>query len=93
MIYLFKVYFVLGKSERTDTDKNRERRKKKQKQRKHIQEKEKKEKMISKMRPGLGNPYSKEKAKKMLEKVTKEKNIDKVSFVIFVRLITCRFFF
>lgn len=80
---------LVGKSERTDTDKKRERRKKKAKQRHHANEKRKVEEKIDKIRPGLGNKYSKEKAKKMLEQVTKHKNVDKVSnyyfsFILFI---------
>ncbi|KAF2903017.1 hypothetical protein ILUMI_03186 [Ignelater luminosus] len=69
---------IIGKSERTGTDKKRERRKKKQKQREHAKEKEKREKAIQKVNPGLGNKYSKEKARKMLERVSKDKNVDKM---------------
>lgn len=61
------------------TDKKRERRKKKQKQRAHLKEKQKRENVINKLNPGLGNKYSKEKARKMLQKVTRESNTEKAS--------------
>ncbi|XP_022913796.2 U3 small nucleolar ribonucleoprotein protein MPP10 [Onthophagus taurus] len=69
---------IIGKNERSDTDKNRERRKKKRKQQVHALRKEKKEALINKLNPGLGNKYSKEKAKKQLEKIVKDKNVDKM---------------
>lgn len=65
---------VIGRAERTDTDKKRERRQKKRKQQVHAAEKEKKEKL----RPTLAGKYSKESAAKLLDKVTKERNVDKV---------------
>ncbi|XP_017778909.1 PREDICTED: U3 small nucleolar ribonucleoprotein protein MPP10 [Nicrophorus vespilloides] len=67
---------AIGKSERTETDKNRERRNKKLKQKHHAILNEKKAAAVNKL--GLGNKYSKEKAKKMLEQVTKHNNVDKM---------------
>lgn len=72
---------VIGRAERTDTDKKRERRQKKRKQQVHAAEKEKKEKL----RPTLANKYSKESAAKLLDKVTKERNVDKVGLEINVK--------
>ncbi|GJQ66594.1 hypothetical protein Trydic_g4570 [Trypoxylus dichotomus] len=69
---------IIGKSERSDTDKKRERRKKKKKQQVHVKEKKRKENAINRINPGLGNKYSKEKAQKQLEKIIKNKNIDKM---------------
>ncbi|KRT86003.1 hypothetical protein AMK59_2115 [Oryctes borbonicus] len=69
---------IIGKSERSDTDKNRERRKKKKKQQVHANEKRKRENTINKVNPGMGNKYSKERAQKQLEKVVKNKNVDKM---------------
>ncbi|KAJ8934519.1 hypothetical protein NQ314_013302 [Rhamnusium bicolor] len=69
---------VIGKSERTTADKNRERRKKKLKQRAHLKEKQKREVLVNKLNPGLGNKYSKEKARKLLQQVTKERNVEKM---------------
>lgn len=69
---------LMSKDERTTTDKLRQRRQKKLKQRLREKEKLKKEKLLSKMPLGLGNKYSKEKAKKMLEKLSKESNVDKM---------------
>lgn len=67
---------VIGENERTITDKNRERRKKKRKQREHTKAKSKNVGIIT--QPGLGNKYSKQKVKKMLDQVSKEKNVDKM---------------
>ncbi|KAG8235803.1 hypothetical protein J437_LFUL014741, partial [Ladona fulva] len=67
---------VIGKGERTETDKKRERRQKKSRQRERRVARERREKIVEKLNPGLGNKYSKEKAIKMLEKVTQEKNVD-----------------
>ncbi|CAH0550638.1 unnamed protein product [Brassicogethes aeneus] len=67
---------VLGKTEKTDTDKNRERRKKKQKQKYHAQEKDKKENEKSKNNPQF--KLSKEKNKKLLDKITKNTNTKKM---------------
>ncbi|KAI4468992.1 u3 small nucleolar ribonucleoprotein mpp10 [Holotrichia oblita] len=69
---------IIGKNERSDADKNRERRKKKRKQKIHANERIKRENTINKFNPGLGNKYSKEKARKELEKVVKDKNVDKM---------------
>lgn len=74
--------FCLGKSERIDSDKNRERRKKKMKQKIHAKAKQRKEDLIDRLNPGLGNKYSKEKAKKLLEKVVSDKNVDKVISIL-----------
>lgn len=63
---------IIGKSERTETDKKRERRKKKAMQREHAVLKEKKNAL------GINNKHSKEKAKKLLDDVTKSRNVDKM---------------
>lgn len=64
---------VIGRGERTDTDKRRERRQKKAKQKKHAIEKEKKD------QDALQNgKFSKKKAKNLLDKVTKDRNVEKV---------------
>lgn len=68
----------IGKTERTTTDKKRERRKKITRQRSKRKEKEKQEKLVDKLQPGLGNKYSKEKAKVLLEKVSKEQNVSQM---------------
>lgn len=70
---------VVGKTERTDTDKKRERRQKKVRQREKEKNRAKREKTLDKMNPGLGNKYSRNKASKLLEKVTKDRNVDKVN--------------
>ncbi|KAJ8925363.1 hypothetical protein NQ315_009193 [Exocentrus adspersus] len=69
---------IIAKGERTATDKKRERRKKKLKQRVHLKEKQKRENIVNKWNPGLGNKYSKQKVKNMLEKVTMERNTEKM---------------
>ncbi|RZC42519.1 U3 small nucleolar ribonucleoprotein MPP10, partial [Asbolus verrucosus] len=68
---------VAGKNERTTTDKKRERRKKKLKQKIHVKQKQKRENLV-KMKAGFGNKYNRENTKKEIEKVTKEKNVDKM---------------
>lgn len=70
---------IKSQSEKTDTDKKRERRLKKKNQRVRAKEKEKREAAVEKLKPGLGNKYSKEKAIKMLEKVSKDSNVSLVS--------------
>ncbi|XP_074649601.1 U3 small nucleolar ribonucleoprotein MPP10-like isoform X2 [Tubulanus polymorphus] len=69
----------IGKSERTETDKKRDRRKIKTAKRKKIKEKEQREKLVEKIRPGLGNKYSKERALSELEKASKA--TDKLSLI------------
>merc|ERR1712059_67430 len=64
----------IGSSERIETDKKRERRRKKALQKKRQKENEKKEKAVDKLRPGLGNKYSKAKVMKDLEKAEKQGN-------------------
>nr|CAD7414764.1 unnamed protein product [Timema poppensis] len=66
---------ALGKGERTSTDKKRERRQKKVKQRERQKEKERREKLVEKLRPGLGNKFSKEKALSALERAAKDSNV------------------
>lgn len=58
-------------SEKTDTDRNRERRLKKLKKKEKKKEKKRRAKLVEKLNPGLGNKYSKEKAKRELEKQSK----------------------
>lgn len=83
---------LIGKSERSDTDKKRERRKKKIKQHIHVKEKEKKQQKANNMRPGLGNKYTKEKTKKIIDTITKDKNVDKVrKTIIYINLEICIF--
>jgi len=57
----------VGSSEKTSTDRKRERRLKKRRKRLQISEKRQREKIVAKIRPGLGNKYS----KKSLEKKMK----------------------
>ncbi|KAL3288058.1 hypothetical protein HHI36_002509 [Cryptolaemus montrouzieri] len=67
---------ILGESERNSTDKKRERRKKKLKQRFHA--KEKREKLLQATNSGRENKNSKEKSKKLLDRLSKESNVEKV---------------
>ncbi|XP_041362617.1 U3 small nucleolar ribonucleoprotein protein MPP10-like [Gigantopelta aegis] len=60
-----------GKQEKSVADRKRERRNKKAMKRQRRLDKEKREKVVSRMNPGLGNKYSKEKAMKDLEKQSK----------------------
>ncbi|XP_046739622.1 U3 small nucleolar ribonucleoprotein protein MPP10 [Diprion similis] len=69
---------LIGKAERTETDMKRERRQKKLNQRDREKAKEKREKIVGKLKPGLGNKYSKEKAAKMIDNLSKERNISKI---------------
>ena len=62
----------IGSSERVETDKHRERRKKKALQRQKKKENDRREKVVDKLKPGLGNKYSKAKALKDLEKAEKQ---------------------
>ncbi|XP_063238523.1 U3 small nucleolar ribonucleoprotein protein MPP10 [Bacillus rossius redtenbacheri] len=66
---------LVAKEERTETDKKRERRRKKTRQRERRLETEKRKKAVEKLRPGLGNKYSKQKALRALEKASKDKNV------------------
>lgn len=60
-----------GTSEKTKSDKLKERIQKKKNQKLRQKKKDKKCKLFSKLNPGLGNKYSKEKAMKQLEKDSK----------------------
>lgn len=69
----------VSKEERTATDKKRARRKKKFKQRlKHKQIKSK-ENELKKLNPGMKNNFAKEKVKKDLERLLKDKSVSHVS--------------
>lgn len=67
---------LIGKTERSDTDKNRERRQKKIKQKVHKVAKEKREMEIEKSGK---KPSAKQEDVKLLAKVTKDRNVSKVS--------------
>ncbi|XP_071098708.1 U3 small nucleolar ribonucleoprotein protein MPP10-like [Haliotis cracherodii] len=60
-----------GETERTTEDKKRDHREKKERKRARRKEREQREKLVSKLNPGLGNKYSKEKALRDLEKIGK----------------------
>ena len=63
---------AMGTEEREATDRKRERREKKAKKRAARIEREKREKMIEKINPGMGNKYSKEKARREIEEAEKQ---------------------
>jgi len=63
---------AMGTEERDATDRKRERREKKAKKRAARIEREKREKMIEKINPGMGNKYSKEKARREIEEAEKQ---------------------
>lgn len=71
---------MIGKAERTSSDKKRERRHKKVRQRERQHERRKREQAVEKLRPGLGNKYSKEQALRDLENVTKSGSVTQVQF-------------
>lgn len=65
-----------GSSEKTDTDRKRDRRAKKRRQHDQAAVRGKKAKLKEKLKPGLGNKYSKKAALKKLEKdQTSQKNV------------------
>lgn len=67
---------LIGKEERSSTDKKRARRQKKLRQRQKYQEIEKKQKLFKKLKPGMAN---KEKLRKEIEKLSKNKSVSHVS--------------
>lgn len=69
----------VGKNERTDTERKRERRLKKQQQKSRAREREQRQKLVAKLKPGLGNKYSQEKAIHDLEKASK--STDKITLI------------
>jgi hypothetical protein len=81
---------VIGKAERTSSDKKRERRQKKIRQRERQRDRDKRERAVEKLRPGLGNKYSKAQALRDLEKVTKNSNITQVQLSFMTVQIPCR---
>ncbi|XP_005092725.1 U3 small nucleolar ribonucleoprotein protein MPP10 [Aplysia californica] len=70
-VYEKKKGDVKANEERTSTDKKRALRQKKRDKRERKKAKEAREKVVQKMNPGLGNKYSKEKARKELEQLSK----------------------
>lgn len=56
----------------------RERRKKKLNQREREKARQKREKIVDKLRPGIGNKYTKDKMTKMIDNLSKERNISKI---------------
>lgn len=62
---------LMKDNEKSITDRKRERRAKKAKKKAEVKEKEKRENLVEKLKPGLGNKHSKEKALKKLEEADK----------------------
>merc|ERR1711983_147952 len=66
---------LMDDREKTKTDRKRDKREKKAKLKAKIKDKERKEKLVAKIKPGLGNKYSKEKALKQLEDAEKQGHV------------------
>ena len=67
----------VGPTEKTATDKKRERRIKKKKKRLRNVEKKQRDKMISKLNPGLGNKYTRKSFEKKLKEREEGEKVDK----------------
>lgn len=67
----------VGTTEKTTTDRKRERRLKKKKKRLQIAEKKQRDKIVSKLRPGLGNKYSKKALEKKMKLKEEREEVDK----------------
>lgn len=67
----------LGDTEKTETDRKRERRLKKQRKRLKTAEKKQREKISLKLRPGLGNKYSKKALDKRMKEREESEAVDK----------------
>ncbi|BFY97716.1 hypothetical protein BsWGS_00755 [Bradybaena similaris] len=70
-VYEKKKGVLKAKDEMSSTDKKRALRKKKKEKRERKKAKEAREKVVTKLKPGLGNKYSKVKALKQLEQISK----------------------
>ncbi len=67
----------VGETERTDTDRKHDRRLKKRRKRIQIAENTRREKVIAKIKPGLGNKYAKKALDKKLKDKEQEEMVDK----------------
>lgn len=67
----------VGTTEKTVTDRKRERRLKKKQKRLRLAEKRQREKIISKLRPGLGNKYTRKELTKKLKQREQDEFVDK----------------
>ena len=67
----------VGMTEKTATNRKRERRLKKKQKRLRLAEKRQREKLVTKLRPGLGNKYTKKSFAKKLQEREEEEKVDK----------------
>ena len=67
----------IGATEKITTDKKRERRLKKKRKRLQVAEKKQRDKIVSKLRPGLGNKYSKKALEKKMKLREEGEEVDK----------------
>lgn len=67
----------VGATEKTTTNRKRERRLKKKQKRLRLAEKRQREKLVTKLRPGLGNKYTKKSFIKKLQEREEEEKVDK----------------
>ena len=67
----------VGTTEKTDTNRKRERRLKKKQKRLRVAERKKRDKLVAKLRPGLGNKYTKKSFTKKLKEREEEDRVDK----------------
>ena len=67
----------VGSTEKTDTDRKRERRLKKKHKRMKVAERKQRERVAEKLRPGLGNKYSKKALEKRLKEREEGEAVDK----------------
>ncbi|XP_064393147.1 U3 small nucleolar ribonucleoprotein protein MPP10-like [Halichondria panicea] len=67
----------VGETERTDTDRKHDRRLKKRRKRLQIAEKNQRDKIVAKLRPGLGNKYTKKSLEKKLKDKEQHELVDK----------------
>lgn len=74
----------MSKEERTATDKKRAHRKKKMKQRLKQKQIKSKENELQKLNPNVKSNFAKEKVKKDLERLLKDKSVSHVSVLIFL---------
>ena len=67
----------VGATEKTETNRKRERRLKKKQKRLRLAEKRQRDKLVAKLRPGLGNKYTKKSFTKKLQEREEEEKMDK----------------
>lgn len=67
----------VGATEKTSTNRKRERRLKKKQKRLRLAEKRHRDKLVAKLRPGLGNKYTKKSLAKKFKERDEEEKVDK----------------